>query len=246
MRLLSILVLSTSLFISACASTPKQFSDTVEVIQPNTVPKPTVIVLHGCDGQRSRSWHSQARIYSDWGYNVVMVDSFSHRGYSNVCAYDHRHNPTHPRQRALDVQQAVDWINTQSWHQGGIAVVGYSHGGAVALNVATNTGITGITAVVAFYPHCATYFVGQNYWYNRVPLAIHIGALDTWTPPHWCMTSSWTGVPYSLHVYAGSYHGFDRGGEPRSYMGHHLEGNSDATELAYTRVRQYLDQYLKP
>lgn len=230
--------------LGACAST-NQATDSVdiELIQPNNLPKPTVMVLHGCDGQRSKSWHSQARIYSDWGYNVVMVDSFTRRGHSNVCS-DREVQKVHPRLRALDVQQAVDYINRQSWHRGGIVVVGYSHGGAVALNVAANPDITGITAVVAFYPHCSTYFIGQNYWYNRVPVAIHTGALDTWTPPGICMRESWTGIPYQLNVYANSYHGFDRGGEPRTYMGHHLEHNGAATALAYSRVREFLAREL--
>lgn len=228
--------------LGACASTD-QATDSVdiELIQPNNLPKPTVMVLHGCDGQRSKSWHSQARIYSDWGYNVVMVDSFTRRGYSNVCSDGHK---VHPRLRALDVQQAVDYINRQSWHRGGIVVVGYSHGGAVALNVAANPDVTGITAVVAFYPHCGTYFIGQNYWYNRVPVTIHIGDRDTWTPPGICMRESWTGVAYQFNVYANSYHGFDRGGEPRTYMGHYLELNSAATELAYSRVREFLAREL--
>src|SRR5438309_10807640 len=56
-------------------------------------PRPAVVLLHGCGGlfsattgqmsARERDW---ARRFVDLGYSVLMVDSFSPRGITQMCA----------------------------------------------------------------------------------------------------------------------------------------------------------------
>ena len=41
----------------------------------------TVLIAHGCDGvQRNLSYREWARQISGWGYNAIVVDSYSKRG----------------------------------------------------------------------------------------------------------------------------------------------------------------------
>lgn len=241
--LMKLIFIVGTIVILGCAATPKTFKETIEIIRDNPSPKSTIMLLHGCNGQQGYEWHSQARMIASWGYNVVMVDSFTKRGYRNICSNT---DVVHPRERAQDVIETTKYILNQPWHKGKIGVIGYSHGGSVALNISTNPETSNISGVVAFYPSCASYVVGQNYWYAKVPLQIHIGDKDDWTPARSCMSESWATPKksYELFVYKNTYHSFDRAGEPRTYLGHHLESNVESSNLANGRTREFFAKFL--
>jgi len=240
LKFLKIAIISgiiTSLW--ACAGL-NGVTNNITLVQVNAQPKPTVIMLHGCDGSRGFGYHSQAQRISSWGYNVILPDSFTKRGYRDICTKG-AGKLVHPNVRAQDVQQAIDWLATQPWHRGGIAVVGYSHGGSTALNVAVNPNVKGLSAAVAFYPSCYREFVGQTYWTTDLALQIHIGLADQQTPYTLCESSP----KYATYLYTGAYHSFDRELPYRTNVqGHAQAYDAHATELAYSRVREFLAREL--
>jgi dienelactone hydrolase len=154
-----------------------------------------------------------------------------------------------PADRTEDVVKAIAWISQQSWHLGSIGLVGYSHGGAVALNIAQRGGIKGLTAMVSFYPSCRLNFTGGPYWSSNTPLEIHIGdqdGLNLQGIQHSChLNDTTTNSNYHLYMYPGAYHAFDT---PKPYRlnaeGYPMEYNSAVTELSYSRVKKFLDYWL--
>jgi dienelactone hydrolase len=228
--------------LSACDGSP------ITVVQADLTPKPTVILLHGCDGISNPMYRTHANTISSWGYNVVILDSFGPRGYTNICKTGQGRSVM-PADRTEDVVKAIAWISQQSWHLGSIGLVGYSHGGAVALNIAQRGGIKGLTAMVSFYPSCRLNFTGGPYWSSNTPLEIHIGdqdGLNLQGIQHSChLNDTTTNSNYHLYMYPGAYHAFDT---PKPYRlnaeGYPMEYNSAVTELSYSRVRRFLDYWL--
>ena len=199
----------------------------VTVKQPQ--PAPTIIVAHGCDGL---SWNRHVKfwggIVKSWGYNAVFPDSFRPRGYSSneVCK-----NPrlVTADMRARDMVEAVDWIEQQPWHKGGIGILGFSHGGGTVIRTANIT--SRIAAGVAYYPGCA-----QTQNSPKFPVQIHIGTADDWTPSPRCV---------NLFLYDGTTHAFDSIAPPRIVLGHQLTHDPAAASLAERRSKAFFDLYLQ-
>ena len=123
----------------------------------------TVLIAHGCDGvQRNLSYREWARQISGWGYNAIVVDSYSKRGIGNTC------NNTGAeilRQGADDLINTAAWVQEQEWHSGKIGMIGFSRGGSVALTVGNQDLLlkgnvlkagesSKVAAIVAYYPWC--------------------------------------------------------------------------------------------
>jgi len=246
-----IISLACSVIVSGCAvvtgaTTP--IEDTVKVIRTTTAPKPTIILLHGCDGMsRFPHYYLGAKEMATWGYNIVMLDSFTKRRAFSVCLQP---SSTLPVERARDVEDAAKWILEQSWHTGKIGVIGYSHGGSSALNVAGEKKNTHISAAVAYYPHCGFVFVGNPYWDNKIPTQIHIGDSDTWTPSSLCIKDSWSSplIDYRVYEYNGAVHAFDQNGPTtlvQSHKGSHLVGyDAKAAKMAASRTKEFFNKYI--
>lgn len=239
--------LACSLLVSGCAAvsgldTP--IEDTVKIIQKSSKPKPTIILAHGCDGMMARPYnYFKAKEISEWGYNVVMVDSFTKRRAWNLCSDPFEVTIT---ARAGDIAEATKWIQSQPWHQGKIGLIGYSHGGSTALNVVGDRYFKGISAAVAYYPFCGKTFVGQDFRYGFIPLQIHSGDADGWTPVSKCNKVIHMPIdqPYDLFVYAGATHSFDNRDQSRVFQGHFLAYDHNATTLATKRTKEFFNKYV--
>ena len=216
----------------------------IEVFKVDLINAPTVIVLHGCGGvdAHHRDWAKQLNA---WGYNSVLLDSFSTRYERSVCQKPFSVTPS---QRAVDLQFTAKWIAGQPWGKAKIGVIGFSHGAwstlyAVSKNeIAREVGTTIISSAVAFYPYCDS---SRFFDLPAMPIQIHIGNLDTWTPSTLCadLSRNWS-ISNNLFVYIDSYHGFDRSNTHISVAGHTLRSNQDSNTLARTRTKDFLNKTL--
>src|SRR5262249_62399837 len=99
-----------------------------------------------------------AQLLQGWGYVALVVDSFSARGFKDVCG---RNWPTQAdaEKRAHDIDAALAWLSTQSYVDPvRLAFMGYSYGGGGALLRALSAGGEGgqppARAAIPRYPAC--------------------------------------------------------------------------------------------
>jgi len=228
--LLSLLVGCSTVQIETEPAVTKQFL--------TRTPRPTVIIAHGCDGVDNVSYTNWAKEIHSWGYNTVVADSFKVRHLtSGVCV-----NPpiVLPETRARDLVKLAAWIKTEPWHQGKIAVIGFSHGGSTVLNI-SNTKQDFIDATVAYYPSCHKKFSSINTYDPYIPTQVHLAGRDDWTPASECDY-----LPNKdKHLYPDATHAFDMMIPDRVYLGHRMAYNKKADVLARQRTKEFLSTILK-
>jgi dienelactone hydrolase len=189
---------------------------TAQLLRPQGPgPFPTVIALHGCGGLFNRE-DDLAKRETDWadrlvgaGYAVLFPDSFTARGFRQICTVHDR--KIFPKDRADDVAAAVEWLAKKPYIDSKrLALMGWSHGAMTAL-WAVRQGFMGdgpqIKAAIAFYPGCRE-IARQADWHPRLPLTILIGAADDWTQPVPCRELAQR-EGFKLIAYPDAYHGFD-------------------------------------
>jgi len=244
---------------------------------------PAVIALHGCSGMYSiakgREDHLADRLavrvemlLGD-GYAVLLPDSFRSRGRNEVCTVKSGDNPITPMRRRLDALGALAYLaDRPDVAHDRVALVGWSHGGSTALaainirdrEVAAFRDNLGappfFRAAVAFYPGCKVSLAAGDRWQPGVPMRVHIGASDDWTPAKPCVelgeAMAVRGEPFKVTVYPDSHHGFDapsgdvvhrtdvpNGTNPG--QGVHVGANPAAREKANAKVRAFLNERLR-
>lgn len=216
----------------------------IKVFKSELSDVPTVVILHGCGGVDSHhtDWAKQVNA---WGFNAVVLDSFSTRNARSVCQKPFSVTPS---QRAVDLQYTAKWIKSQTWGKSTIGVIGFSHGAwstlyAVSKNeIIREVGTTLISSAVAMYPYCDTSRIFDTV---ALPVQIHVGNLDTWTPASMCqdLSRNW-GILDNSFVYADSYHGFDRHNTNIAVAGHILRSNPTADVTARSRIKEFLSKTL--
>ena len=228
-----------SVTFTAKASTGHDHEITIplEVITQSR-PSPTIIVAHPSDGLSwSRYVGFWGSLIKSWGYNVVLPDSFTTRGFRNKEVM-YKSGLVSNEQRAEDLTQVAMWIQKQSWHSGKIGMIGFSHGGGAVTRTANETSL--ISAGVAYYPGCR--------WAKdinpQVPVQIHIGTEDTWTPSFQCVALAKTSNLYDLHLYEGATHAFDIPAPTRVLVRYTLSHDPVATKQAEERTRLFFQKYL--
>jgi len=101
-----------------------------------------------------------------------------------------------------------------------IALMGFSHGGALAMLASTEwakqtyapRGAPSFRGFIPFYPNCNGIFPERD----RVaaPVRIHTGQADDWTPARSCAELAASlkaaGQDVAIDVYSGAHHGFDQ------------------------------------
>ena len=189
---------------------------TAQLLRPEGAgPFPTVVALHGCGGLLNRD-DDLAKRETDWakrlvraGYAVLLPDSFTARGFRQICTVHDR--TIFPKDRADDVAAAAEWLGQQPYVDSKrLALMGWSHGAmtvlwAVRPNFMATT--PQFKTAIAFYPGCRE-IARQADWRPRLPLTILIGAADDWTQPGPCRDlAHHTG--FTFIEYPGAYHGFD-------------------------------------
>jgi dienelactone hydrolase len=206
-------------------------------------PSPTIIVAHPSDGLNwSRYVMFWGSLIKSWGYNVVLPDSFTTRGYRNKEVM-YQSGLVNYHQRAEDLEQVAAWIQNQSWHKGKIGAIGFSHGGGAINRMSNETNI--ISVGVAYYPGCF-YSIDYN---PKIPVQIHIGNNDTWTSVGRCQdliefSRNKKNNHFDLNVYYGATHAFDIPAATRVIAGHTLSHDPVATKQAEDRTRLFFQKYL--
>ncbi len=248
-------LLSTAVLMAGCAQVvvdskgvEQQFS--LDVFSVKSGKAPTVLIAHGCDGaQRSQSYRQWARQISSWGYNAIVVDSYSKRGINNTC---NNTSAVVLRQGAEDLIKTAAWVQEQDWHAGKIGMIGFSRGGSVALTVA-NQGLllkgnvlkagesSKISAIVAYYPWC---FQGSHTDKPNAPTLLLLGAKDDWTPISRCNLEAKTDSNYQINIYPNAGHAFDMSYPPRTVYGHHLFYDGEADVASRKATREFFDRFL--
>lgn len=233
------------LILSGCASATTDKALPVSTFTSNSATYGTVILLHGCVGPDLRQTKF-AKLLTDNGFNAVILDSWAYRGVpygvgpNSVCStYSVRARD----RRDDELYKTVKWIKSQTWHTGPVSVIGWSHGGMVALSAANNGPEYGIAKAVSFYPYC----LPNTYNNPKIKVQLHIGKDDDWTPAKLCRNLYTESSNGKLFEYDNSYHAFD--GNVRTSVpgiGEHgvsmrtIQPNDQAKELAYSRVIEFL------
>jgi dienelactone hydrolase len=191
-------------------------------------PFPVVVLLHGCGGlawptDRERRWTSLLR---NQGYATFLLDSFAPRGIVDVCAVP---SIMASVQRVPDAYGALRVLATHPrLDRERIFLMGFSHGGAVALESSTRWALDvfgtpdgpRFRGFVAFYPYC-----NQRYperLHAAGPVRIHSGERDDWTPADTCshvvQVLRNNGYDAEITVHHGAPHAFDRPAPTRTQM----------------------------
>jgi dienelactone hydrolase len=199
-------------------------------------PAPTIIYGHGCGGVWPHD-DDKARLLRSWGYNVLVINSFKPRNVEQNCE---KKNLVSNQQRVLDAVSITEWAKKQKWHQGKIGYFGVSQGGESALAIASWVNDRTFDAIVALYPWC-------NPKHNpiiNIPMQIHIGADDSWTPARQCdYYKQFTN--FDMHEYQNTVHGYERPGPVRYSFGHKIEYNAESTRISMQKTKAFFDKHLK-
>jgi dienelactone hydrolase len=211
-------------------------------------PFPAQVLMHGCSGVEGVH-HVWAGRLARHGQVALVVDGLGRRGLADVCgqatflklSYWARVADAYAAARFLRHQPDVDPAR--------VGVIGWSHGGIIALRLAEpaprsvpglELPIVPFRSAVAFYPYCGS---------SRdvaVPLLVLIGAADDWTPAANCRgferLQRLARRPVELVVYAGATHSFDEEGvgDGLVYLGHLLRYDAAATRDAERRLFAFL------
>ena len=183
---------------------------------PGAGPFPAVVLAHGCNGigNAESGWMGVLR---EWGYATFLLDSFAGRGLSEVCTNWRTLTGT---QRIPDAYGALRILITHPRIDARrIGLMGFSHGGILALGASTvwakgtyaPVGQPAFRAFLPFYPYCNTVYPERER--ISAPLRIHTGELDDWTPAAPCIrlieTLRANAQDAIITVYRGAHHSFD-------------------------------------
>ncbi len=216
-------------------------------------PFPTVVLMHGCSGLTDRMRRGQGAL-SDYlirhGFATLMLDSFGPRyiGGEGVC--DSIEAFSALRYRSYDAYYALNYLKTQpTVDPNNIFLVGHSHGGAVAINVASEIpyGVstdTKFSALVSYYPWCGPWGMPETL---ISPLMLFLAEDDDWCPAIDCQPDSWavTGEERKYVVYPNTHHAFDMPGPRRFYRGYTLEENLAATSDSREKLVRFFRRHMQ-
>ena len=224
-----------------------------EIYRPSgNGPFPAIIVLHGCGGPDAHHRLWAERLVS-WGYVAVVMDSFSSRGFGNICK---KTTSVTPETRVSDIYGAAEYLRKLPYvAKDRIGLLGFSHGAWTimkAVQVKYQLKLFGIRGAVAYYPYCNPKLDDKI----EVPLLVLIGDDDDWTPAPLCrelQTVISKVAPVEMVFYPGARHAFDRmqgvteisawsvGGGVRK---HKIGGNPKAADDSFKRTRDYFARTL--
>jgi len=217
----------------------------INIYKAEKTPAPTIIVMHGCGGVSS-DHHTWAQIIQSWGFNSVVLDSFSGVISGDVCR---KPSLSHAGSRGVQAYSLASWVENQEWSQKKIGAIGFSHGGNSMLAMSTkelrnNFPGNKIISTVAFYPFCEPFFqIAQT---RQIPLQIHIGELDNWTPANPCKdTANLWKLGENLFIYKDSHHHFDRVNANWTNGTWISKSNPEARELSIKRTKEFFEKTLK-
>lgn len=237
---------------------------------PDGAPRGAVVALHGCGGlyattgarrgQLNARHQAMADLLVSEGYAVLMPDSLTPRGESELCTQRIGQRRIDQTERRADALGALAWTAAQPGLDAGrVALLGWSHGGSAVLS-ATDASRGDVRSApvtpalaVAFYPGCGA--AARGGYRPSTRLVMMLGELDDWTPPGPCIELG-RQVGAEVHVFPGAYHDFDnpagrvrvRTDVPngvRPGQGVHVGPDPQAREKAYARLLTLLREGLR-
>ncbi len=233
--------------------------------------QPAVLALHGCGGLYakggglSQRFREMAGRLHAQGYAVLMPDSFGSRGVAQICQTRYAERSVDVPERARDARAALAWLAAQPQVDAQrLGLLGWSNGASTTLAVLEQRraqpapGEPAIAGAALFYPGCAP-LERRQAALEGVPLLMQLGALDDWTPAQPCIALAQRlqrlpGSDVTLHVYEGSYHGFDSAAPVRvrtdvpngSKTGVHQGGNLEARVRSLAALDAFWSRVLSP
>ena len=254
MKKLFVLIFSIVSF-QASASFINQKGDTFRFsIQQYTLssPAPSVIVSHG--GACLTSFeHSWAKTLNNWGYNAIVIDHCTSRGIEKHTGIEPP--PLNVHDRVSDYAVVAEWLQSQNFHKGKIALLGSSRGGEGVIRASDprfnrtyggDETLSFISAFIAYYPPCNSPLVS-----SRAPVLIHHGDQDNLAIFSWCAYEKWATNQIRLSVYKGVSHAFDQPGSTltgsNKYIGNFIVRKYDheAATKSQQVTREFLNETLK-
>ena len=232
--------------------------------------RPAVLALHGCGGLYAKGgalasrYREAAENLHAAGYAVLMPDSFGSRGLRDVCATRYSERSLKVDDRVEDARAALAWLAAQPGVDARrIGVMGWSNGGTTTLHLLAQrqahprAGEPALAGAAVFYPGCGP-LLKRHATVENVPLLMQLGALDDWTPAQPCVDWAATlnaapGSDVTVHVYQGSYHGFDgtapvrlRADVPNGTSAHgvHQGGNPQARSQSLAALHTFWSRVL--
>jgi carboxymethylenebutenolidase len=134
-----------------------------------------------------------------------------------------------------DFVAAAGYLKTHPESTGKVGVVGFCYGGGIANMLATR--ITDLGAAVPFYGNQAPADQVKNI---KAPLLIHYAEKDDRINAGWPAYEAAlkaANVPYTMHMYPGTQHGFNNDTTPRY--------DEAAAKLAWQRTIEFFNKHLR-
>jgi dienelactone hydrolase len=191
--------------------------------KPYGTPKGGVVLVHGSNGWHDYHEGFYGQTLSRAGYMVLAFDSFTPRGVTSTVA---RQGTVGSAVMTRDAFAAHAFLVEQGIPSERIALIGFSLGGVVALNIADKTFFpdekSSYSVTIAYYPGCVLHPVKPK---PVTRLLLILGEKDDWTGSESCklLADNYkkAGGEVQVNVYPGATHGFD--------------GHPDATRVFHVR-----------
>ncbi|MGL4233583.1 MAG: dienelactone hydrolase family protein, partial [Casimicrobium sp.] len=199
-----------------------------QVFMPESKPeslRPAAIMLHGCGGIGAKgNLNPRHTMWKDWlverGFIVVFPESFSSRGFEEICTQKFSDRTLKQSDRVDDVLAAKKWLLARKDVDANKLVLwGWSHGGGTVLATITKrvgdelSPETKFAQAISFYPGCTNYMMSARVPKISSPLALMIGEADDWTPAApckaWVKTLQEHKLPATITTFADAFHDFD-------------------------------------
>jgi len=229
--------------------------------------RPAVVMLHGCSGLLTKKYgrlKSRERAWRDSflaeGYVVLLLDSFTARGYRSICKISLRKRPVEPfRERPHDAYGALRWLQQQTFvAPDKVALGGWSNGAMTMLWTVLADApqrpadlVYDFRVAFGFYPGCITLGKRRPDYTAAVPTLLQLGADDNWTWPKPCRklaegATARGGATVIVETYEGAAHSFDHPKSKRRTItvsdDRHVRigTHPEAREAAIKRIKSYL------
>lgn len=238
-----------------------KLTPSITVHKPDGVgPFPAVLVFHGCAGLIEKPTQERIEWLTSEGYVAVIIDSFIGRGidrslgnegWMRICnGYE-----LHGNERSADVYVALEYARGLDFIDSNrLALMGYSHGGWTILDALAyenrqlppgltdkpKAGLSGVKALVAYYPYCGWPAEHSKGWSSKIPVLSLLAGQDSIVDVNACiavdemMKTTNPGVLKSI-LYADSDHVFDTQSRLNTYQ-------KDIANQALSEISQFLKQ----
>lgn len=207
-------------------------------------PAPTVLIAHGSGGVTSNHifW---AKTVNGWGYNAVVIDHYTLRGIT-------RHTgqiAISTIDRARDFGLVTSWLQKQPWHQGKMAIIGFSQGGSGLMSYVDAkvmaqldvlpAGSTPVAAVIAMYPGCGIQAPPEK---PSLPVLMLLAEKDDLALPELCKPVD--DPAYKVMVLKNATHSFDEKIPPGLRLIFTQRYSQEAVDEARNEIQAFLKQHL--